>query len=62
MPILEQFWLELKKGGSGSTTLSTIKWLAAVLWIWIRMDPELLPGSGSGIIDPDPAKYEKADK
>ena len=25
------------------------------------MDPELLPGSGSGIIvpDPDPAKYEE---
>ena len=35
-----------------------------VLWIRIRMDPELLPGSGSGIIvpDPDPAKYERADK
>ena len=33
----------------------------AVLWIRIRMDPELLPGSGSGILvlDPDPAKYEK---
>ena len=33
----------------------------AVLWIWIRMNPELLPGFGSGIIvpDPDPAKYEK---
>ena len=28
------------------------------------MDPELLPGSGFGIIvpDPDPAKYERADK
>ena len=28
------------------------------------MDSELLPGSGSGIIvpDPDPAKYERADK
>ena len=23
------------------------------------MDPEILPGSGSGIIVPDPAKYEK---
>ena len=35
-----------------------------VLWIRIRMDPQLLPGSGSGIIvqDPDPAKYERADK
>ena len=37
-----------------------------VCWIRIRirMDPELLPGSGSGIIvlDPDPAKYERADK
>ena len=37
---------------------------SAVLWIGIRMDSELLPGSGSGIIvpDPDPAKYERADK
>ena len=25
-----------------------------VLWIRIRMDPELLPGFGSGIIVPDP--------
>ena len=33
-------------------------------WIRIRMDPELLPGSGSGIIvpDPDPAKSERAYK
>ena len=30
--------------------------LLPVLWIRIRMDPELLPGSGSGIIVPDPAK------
>ena len=31
--------------------------------IRIRMDQELLPGSGLGIIvpDPDPAKYERAD-
>ena len=34
--------------------------LSPVLWIQIRMDPELLPGSG--IIVPDPAKYERADK
>ena len=38
----------------------------AVLWIriQIRRDPELLPGSGSGIIvsDPDPAKSERACK
>ena len=36
----------------------------AVLRIRIRIDPELLPGSGSGIIvpDPDPAKNERADK
>ena len=36
--------------------------LEAVLWIRIRMDPELVTGSGSGIIfpDPDPAKSEKA--
>ena len=35
-----------------------------VLWIGIRIDPEFLPGSGSGIIvlDQDPAKYERADK
>ena len=32
----------------------------AVLGIWIRMDPELLPGSG--IIVPDPAQYERGDK
>ena len=33
-------------------------------WIRIRMDPELLPGSGSGIIvpDSDPANYKRADK
>ena len=32
--------------------------------LWIRMDPELLPGSGSGIKvpDPDPAKSERAYK
>ena len=30
------------------------------VWIRIRMDLELLPGSG--IIVPDPAKYERADK
>ena len=38
----------------------------AVLWIRIRIYPELLPGSvsGFGIIvpDPDPAKSERADK
>ena len=36
----------------------------AVLWIQIRLDPELLPGSRSRIIvpDPDPAKYERADE
>ena len=35
-----------------------------VLWIRIRMDPKILPVSGSGIIvlDPDTAKYERADK
>ena len=26
------------------------------------MDPELLPGSGFGIIVPDPAKIERAEK
>ena len=36
----------------------------SVLRIRIRMDPELLPGSGSGIKvpDPDPAKSERAYK
>ena len=35
-----------------------------VLWIRIRMDSELLPGSGSVIKvpDPDPAKSERAYK
>ena len=34
------------------------------VWIRIRMDPELLLGSGSGIKvpDPDPAKKERAYK
>ena len=34
----------------------------SVLWIRIRMDPELLPESGSGIIVPNPAKSERAYK
>ena len=36
----------------------------SVLWIRICMDPELLPGSGSGIKvpDPDPAKSKRAYK
>ena len=33
-----------------------------VLWIRIVMDPELLPGSEIIVPDPDPAKYERADK
>ena len=39
-------------------------YLINIGWIRIRMDPELLPGSGSGIKvpDPDPAKSEKAYK
>ena len=38
--------------------------LKPVLWIRIRMDPELLPQSGSGneVPDPDPAKSERAYK
>ena len=45
-------------------SLRLIALTRAVLWIRIRMDPELLPGSGSGIIvpDSDPAKSERADK
>ena len=44
--------------------LCSLRQLKAVLWIRIRMDPELLPGSGSGIFvpDPDPAKHGRADK
>ena len=34
----------------------------AVLWIRIRMDSELLPGSGIIVKDTNPAKYERADK
>ena len=51
----------LKNCGMGWCLFVNLK---AVLWIRIRMDPELLPGSGSGIIvpDPDPAKHERADK
>ena len=49
------------------STVSKLKLLSEfgpVLWIRIRMDPELLLGSGSGIIVPDldPAKYERANK
>ena len=36
--------------------------LLPVLWIRIRMDPELLPGSGIIVPDPDPAKSERAYK
>ena len=45
-------------------SLHCIRYSNAVLWIQIRMDPELLPGSGSGIKvpDPDPAKSERAYK
>ena len=46
--------------------IAIIKIIKLVLWIRIRnhMDPELFPGSGSGIIVPvsDPAKNERADK
>ena len=33
----------------------------AALWIRIRMDPKLLPGSRIIVSDPDPAKNERAD-
>ena len=47
--------------GTGLRRQATQK---AVLWIRIRMDPELWSGSGSGIIVPDldPAKSERACK
>ena len=38
------------------------QWLQLVLWIRIRMDPELFSWSGSGIIVPNKAKNERADK
>ena len=38
------------------------QYLDPVLWIRIRMDPELLPGSGIKVPDPDPAKSERAYK
>ena len=49
---------------SRSPSLSVGFKFKPVLWIRIRMDPELLPGSESGIIvpDPDPATNERADK
>ena len=34
---------------AGSGVLKSLRYLP-VLWIRIRMDPDLLPGSGSGII------------
>ena len=37
-----------------------LEYLTAVLWIRIRMDLELLPGSGSKVPDPDTAKSERA--
>ena len=43
-------------------TYCTRPWLKAVLWIRIRMDPELLSGSGIIVPDPDPAKYERVDE
>ena len=33
-----------------------------VLRIRIRMDAELMPGSGISVPDPDPAKNERAEK
>ena len=44
--------------------ITFINLVILVLRIRIRMDPALLPGSGSGIIVPDldPAKNERADK
>ena len=36
--------------------------LKSVLWIRIRKDPELLPGSGIKVPDPIPAKSERAYK
>ena len=50
---------------SGKTPrISEVSVILPVLWIQMRMHPELLPTSGFGIIvlDPDPAKYEGADK
>ena len=63
----------VSKGGGGVKTTDVlcehcgscgVRNLETVLWIRIRMDPEFLPGSRSGIIvpDPDPAKDERAEK
>ena len=44
---------------------SSLSWRMSVLCsvvLWIRMDPELLPGSGIIVPDPDPAKSERAYK
>ena len=52
-------------GGSIATTLDTTNWtkcIIPVLWIRIRMDPELFPGSGIIVPDLDPAKNERTDK
>ena len=47
---------------SGPSPISAALIFFAVLWIRIPIDPELLPGSGSGIIVPDPAESERAYK
>ena len=47
---------------SGPSPISAALRFFAVLWIRIPMDSELLPGSGSGIIVPDPAESVRASK
>ena len=61
----KRFLLKFRFGSSAVKKVSLRKFhFKTVLWLRIRLDPELLPGSGSGIIlpDPDPAKSERACK
>ena len=52
-----------RRGGQTETVFkSMVPVLNPVLQIRISMDPELLLGSGSTIIVPDPAKNERADE
>ena len=54
------FWLLLPTNPDSPSLWLRKTGLRAVLWIRIRMNPELLPGSGSGIEDPDPALLDSS--
>ena len=53
----DRWWL--KPSTWNKTQCLQYRYLNALLLILIRMDPELFPGSESGIIVPDPAKLEE---